>query len=511
MGQGTGSYTTIKYNQCTKRSQSEGLSRWLMVLLTVTVYPWSFQKISEKMGLDNLIIIGGSNMSSIVAPLDSMLREPGHPYQLIDCTKPGLKCDEEGVSFIRKTLDGVNISEKDVIVIEMVSNSMMVETGQYLQKTKVGSKTTYHWCKPRVLNYQSDTREAGLCFEILGLFPQLVGIVALPPFVRYLVSPCCSSKTHFFNWTEFAEKYVGRCHDFFKQMTCEIGKTFKNLRPVTYELATGSSQVVSGASQILKGWIGPDGVHYNDRGNTIIAEKALEAILAIATKADRWTKRNSLSKKRRITASDESPSQREPAGPSTGGGGGSRPRGTKRKLPDDTYQGLMQPTGPGASRPQLANHSPSLRVPAGPSTRGGGGSGPRGTKMKPSVDTTQGLRQPTGPRASRPLLANKHDKARPEKNTKGCLRQSTVPRDLRLSLALKQEDKEERHRVRCWVEGRAGGWVTAGGSSIQWCSKPIYEKPDMEQRLGRRIVIKEVDKQSESEKKRVTFDLRNHL
>lgn len=178
-------------------------------------------------------------MKALVPHIRRAIDEAGLGYPTIDCAVPGLRADREGRKSIDWMMEGYQVKAEDIVVFELLSNSIMSDVEGWPKKTKQGRKTIYHWKKPCILEVEGLEKELEQCYKIFGNFPQLTQIVLFPIFPRYLTGPCCGDPAHFENWEKFAEKFLGRSHSVLKTYYKEVRKTFRNVRALTYDDISG--------------------------------------------------------------------------------------------------------------------------------------------------------------------------------------------------------------------------------------------------------------------------------
>ena len=261
--------------------------------------------------MHKVIIVGASNivkMAQLASQSD--LQEIG-ANNVINLAIGGFRFgDENKVKNMVQGFDGKSIDEGDFLIIEFLSNSMLV--GGPLEPKYWRHNGISHYCyvnPPRLINEHGLQELLTNINRVVSRFPQTTRIVVLPPPPRYLSGPCCGDEAHFKNHPHVSGKFLSVAHARVNFLCAQLRKTFRNLEMVSH-LDVANVTSPTEAHQVLSSFEGTDRIHLNAAGTRAYWRAAMTALRRLSMKVD-WMKRKPhFPPLRPFIASDEDPSQK---------------------------------------------------------------------------------------------------------------------------------------------------------------------------------------------------------
>ncbi len=175
---------------------------------------------------------------------------------------PGVALTDSGVNALKRKIRGFTFKNGDVILLEVLSNSILKENGDKIQPTTINRKTTYHYSKPFIIDETCFNTCMRRMQFLLEEVPEYVAIILLPPFPRYLSKPCCGNNTHMKNISILSKSFLGKAEFFFKLEINLLKKKYRCVRGVQYSEICGHNVKHDNARKWFESQLNTDSVHY---------------------------------------------------------------------------------------------------------------------------------------------------------------------------------------------------------------------------------------------------------
>lgn len=268
-----------------------------------------------------IAVIGASNIRNLVYVLQEFTSQD---WEIHNLTKPGWVPTDSAINKLRSKLNTVGLTENDVIICELFSNSIF-RTGDNLPTRSADN--IFHYPDVRLLTFSESCELARKFDPIFNGWPQQTNFIVLPPAPRFLSTQCCDQ--HMENIEELRKTLFGSSLSGPTYLAGILRKTYMNTRLIPYKSLTGLNARDAGNIHVFRNWMKTDDVHLTKEGLRVLSNQIMATLLALTTDKRNYERRHRFPKGKHYRACDETESQYANLGPATS------PALKKRKVPEE--------------------------------------------------------------------------------------------------------------------------------------------------------------------------------